>query len=79
VNNGINPCQDTTQAFRAADVCLHNFSVQASQHKAAHGSPDHQPRAHAMFGQLPGDFNANKSGGSCHQYFFQKSILFLFF
>jgi len=33
----IDPAQDTAQAFRAAYIRLHNFSVQVSKHKAARG------------------------------------------
>ena len=60
----IDPAQDTAQAFRDAYIRLHNFSVQVSKHKAAHGTSDHQPWAHPTLGEIPGYFDADKSGGT---------------
>jgi hypothetical protein len=74
MNHGVNPFEYALQAFGAADVGLHYFGIEVSQHKTAHGSPDHQPRVQATLGKLSRDFDTDKPGGTGDQYPLHASV-----
>jgi hypothetical protein len=87
MDDGVDSAENTTQAFGAAYIGLHNFGIQISQHKTPHGTPDHQPRGHATLSELPGHLYADEPGGtgdensfhgqsSCNESFSSRCIRF---